>query len=319
MGRLRLTIAMDEIDAVRPLVDGSVRPDGIDLNVLTVTDATRHVRMWHHREFDGAEYSIGSHLLGRSRGLEDLVGIPVFPRRMFPHRFFFVRADAGIRGPCDLAARRVGIHSYENSLALVARGMLQHDHGVPPADIRWVTAREGLLGMEAPAGVHIERAPAGRTLPELLEAGEIDAMVYPEIIEAFQRGAPTVRRLFPEVKQTEMAFHRAHRIFPIMHIVVLKREVLVRDPWVAVSLRNAFEEGKRLAYAFYEQPYRSSLAWLGPLWEEERAVLGPDPFPHTVRDNVHDLEVLMRWAVEQGIVSRPLPMEALFAPSTLRL
>ncbi len=318
MGRIHLTVAMDEIDTVRPLVDGAVRPDGIDLTVLTVGDATRHVRMLHHAELDGAEYSIASYLLARSLGREELIAIPVFPRRMFPHRFFFVRADASIQGPRDLAGRRVGIHSYENSLAVVTRAMLLMDYGVAPRDIKWFAMRKGLVGGPLPADVRIESAPEG-SLPELLETGAIDAMVYPEIIAPFRQGSPTVQRLFPDVKASEVAFYRTHRIFPIMHVVVLRRDVVECHPWVAVNLRHAFEEAKRRAYAFYEQPYRTSLAWGGPLWEGERALLGPDPWPHTVRDNARDLELLMQWGVEQGIFPRTVPVASLFAPSTVDL
>lgn len=319
MKRVSLTVAMDEIDTVRPLLDGAVRPDGIDLTVLTVGDPTRHVRMYHHGEFDAAEYSIASYLLARALGREELIAIPVFPRRMFPHRFFFMRAGAGIQGPRDLAGRRVGIHSYENSLALVARAMLQVDHGVAPRDIQWVAMRKGLLEGPLPADVRIAPAPEGRSLAELLEAGAIDAMVFPEIIAPFLRGSPTIRRLFPDVKAAETAFYRTHRMFPIMHVVVLRRDVAERHPWVAVNLRNAFEEAKRRAYAFYEQPYRTSLAWGGPLWEEERALLGPDPWPHTVRDNAQDLEQLMQWGVEQGIMPRAVPVASLFVPATVHL
>ncbi len=319
MKRIHLTIAMDEIDTVRPLVDGSVRPDGIDLTILTVGDATRHVRLFHHGEFDGAEHSIGSYLLARALGREELIAIPVFPRRMFPHRFFFVRADSGIQGPRDLKGRRLGIHSYENSLALVARAMLQKDYGVSPQDIRWAALRRGLVGGPLPPDVSIEPAPEGRTLPELLEACAIDAMLYPEIIAPFRQGAPWVRRLFPDLRATEEAFYTTHRMFPIMHVVVLRRDVVERHPWAAVNLRDAFEEAKRRAYAFYEQPYRSSLAWGGPLWEEERALLGPDPWPHTVRDNARDLELLMQWGVQQGIFPRAVPVASLFVPSTVDL
>jgi 4,5-dihydroxyphthalate decarboxylase len=209
------------------------------------------------------------------------------------------------------------LHSYENSLALVARAMLWHDHGVLPNEIHWVAAREELVGAELPADVRIERVAAGRTLPELLLSGEIDAMVFPEIIEPFRRGVSTVRRLFPDVKAVEVAFFQKHRIFPIMHPIVIRRDVLERDPWVAVSLRDAFDDAKRRAYAFHEQPYRLSLAWGGPLWEEERVLLGSDPWPYTVRENAHDLGLLMRWSVEQGIMKRILPVESLFAPTTV--
>jgi 4,5-dihydroxyphthalate decarboxylase len=314
--RVALTLALDEIDAVRPLVDGSVQPDGVDLVVETVTDATRFVRM-SRREFDGAEYSISSYLLARALGRGDLVAIPVFPRRMFPHRFFFVRSDAGIAGPRDLAGRRVGIHSYENSLALVTRGMLQHDHGLAADSVRWVAGRTGLTGTAPPPGVHVEPRPDHRTLIEMLESGEIDALVVPEIPAPFRRGQPWLRRLFPDVRDAEITFYGKHRTFPIMHVVVLDHGVVERHPWIAVSLRDAFEEAKRRTYAFYEQPYRTSLAWAGWLWEEERALLGPDPFPHTVRDNRHDLELLMAWSVEQGLMPRPVPVASLFAPATV--
>jgi 4,5-dihydroxyphthalate decarboxylase len=246
-------------------------------------------------------------------------GIPVFPHRRFRHSYVFIRSGAGIREPRDLAGRRVGVAVYMNSAALWVRGTLQHEYGVPLESITWVTgADEEIEDWQPPAGIRIERCPPGERLQNLLLRGEIDAQIFPDVLEAFRQGSGQVGRLWPNYKEVEQDYFRRTGIFPIMHVMVVRDEVLERDPWVATAVTKAFQRAKEACYAYIRDQRKSSLAWYGALWEEERALLGPDPWPYTFAENRATLETLLQYAHEQGLIPEPWAPESLFAPSTLR-
>lgn len=314
MSALRLTVACDDYDHLRPLREGRVGVEGIDLNLLTVESGVRHARMSRHGEYDACEYSMGSYMVARARGLDGLQAIPFFPRRLFGHGFLFVRAGAGIAGPPDLRGRRIGLLGYQNSLALIVRGMLMHDHGVALGDVTWVTTREERVSGALPPGLRIERAEAGRRLEDLLLAGEIDAMVQPDLPDALLQGKGTILRLFPDHERDERAYHGRTGIFPIMHPIVVKKEILDRDPWVATSLFEALVASKRLDDERSRQPHRLSVAW--STRDEERRFFGKDPFAQGLAANRHDVETLIRFAGEQGMLARPLGVDELFAENT---
>jgi 4,5-dihydroxyphthalate decarboxylase len=247
MHALKLTLACDDYDYLRPLREGRVRVEGIDLNLLTVESGVRHRRMSLYGEYDACEYSMGSYLVARAQDDDWLQAIPFFARRMFAHRFCFVRAGAGIATPADLRGGRVGMLGYQNSLALIVKGMLTHDHGLPLTDVTWVTTRDERVSRPPPPNVEIVRLDGARRLEDLLLAGEIDAMVEPDLPHAWLRGDGTLARLFPDCEKAERDYYERTRIFPIMHPVVVKKEMLDRDPWVATSLFEALMESKRLS------------------------------------------------------------------------
>lgn len=314
MSKLKLTLAIDDYDYLRPLREGSVTPEGIDLNLLTVESGLRHQRMAHHGEYDACEYSMGSYMVARALGADWLQAIPFFPRRMFAHRFFFVRAGAGVSKPTDLKGRRIGLLGYQNSLALIVKGMLMHAYDLPLADVTWVTQREERVPAALPPGIKVERADGGKGLEELLLAGEIDALVQPDFPQAWLQGKGTVERLFPDSAREERAYFERTGIFPIMHPLVVKKEILDRAPWVATSLYDAFVQSQRQYQAFMQQPHRLSFAW-NPV-EEERHFFGKDPFSQGLRENRHDVAALIGFAEEQGLLSRPLRVDEVFAEST---
>lgn len=314
MSKLRLTVACDDYDYLRPLREGRVRVEGIDLNLLTVESGIRHQRMSRHGEYDACEYSLGSYLVARAHDSDWLQAIPFFPRRMFAHGFCFVRAGAGITRPADLRGRKIGLLGYQNSLALIVKGMLMHGYDLPVTEVTWVTVREERVMSKLPPGIKIERAPEGKRLEELLLAGEIDAMVEPDLPEAWLQGKGTVARLFPDVEKEERAYYEKTRIFPLMHPLVVKKEILDRDPWVATSLYEAFMESKRLYREHMQQPHRLSLVW--SRLDEERRFFGKDPFYQGLRENRHDLESMIQFADEQGMLPRRLGVDELFAENT---
>ena len=316
MANLRLSLSSGDYDRTRPLIEGAVQAPGLDLTVIPLPSAERHRRFVRRLEFDACELQVAQYLGLRSRGAP-LMAIPVFPHRRFNHSSVMVRTAAGIERPEDLAGRRVGIHAWHNPIALWVRGVLQHEHGVALGSIHWVAdGSEDVPDWAPPDWLRIERAPAGQTAERLLEAGALDATMVADVGVAVSADGPT-RRLWPNYRAVEQDYYRRTRIFPIRHLVVVKEEVLRRDPWVAASLVRAFEDAKRLAYRYWADHRRSSLAWFGAEQEEERALLGADPWAYSIAANRIVLDTLLDYAAEQRITDRRLAVEEVFAPGTL--
>jgi 4,5-dihydroxyphthalate decarboxylase len=226
-----------------------------------------------------------------------------------------VRSDSNILRPEDLRGRRVGVHGHFNPIALWIRGVLQHDFNLPPSEIHWVAdGSEDVPGWSAPSWLRIERAPAGRKMQDLLKAGELDAQILSDSGADASAINPIVRRLWPNYREVEMDYYRRTGIFPIRHLVVLRDEALRRDDDLAARLVRAFEDAKQQAYKYWADHRRSSLAWFGAEQEEERALLGPDPWPYSVKENQVVLETLLDYAFEQRLTERRLDIKEIFAP-----
>jgi 4,5-dihydroxyphthalate decarboxylase len=278
--------------------------------------------MTRHGEFDAAEMSMSSYLLRRSRGDDALVAIPVFTSRFFRHSCVFVHADSGIERPEDLKGKRVGVPEYQRTAAVWIRGFLQDDYGVSPSDVRWFqggleqTGRSEKLAIEIPA-VDIRPIEPDQTLSSMLASGELDAYIGARAPSSFDR--QRVRRLFPNFKVDEAEYYRRTSIFPIMHTVVLRRDVLERYPWAARSLYDAFEAAKAqaLAHLGSSVALAVTLPWLIAELEETQALMGADYWPYGVEPNRATLEALARYSFEQGLSARRVEPHELFAPSTL--
>jgi 4,5-dihydroxyphthalate decarboxylase len=317
MGKLGITLACGDYDRTRALLDGSVPVEGVDLNPIALSNAwARHQRMVLHEEFDVCELSMASFLLARDRG-QPLIALPVFPYRMFRHGYVWCAARAGIRTPTDLRGKRIGVGMYQITTALWVRGFLQHDYGVRPEDLTWVTEMPELVPLRGQVRARLEPAPAGRGLEALLLAGEIDAYIGVEGVPPAFVGRDAVHRLFPDYRAVEIDYYRRTGLFPIMHTVVVREALVTAHPWLAVSLVEAFREAKRRGYEYARFPRVSSLAWFPVYQAEERAILGPDPYPYNFADNRAAIAAMCAYAYEQGLTSRPLTPEELFAPSTL--
>lgn len=317
MGRLQLSLACGDYDLLRPLLDGAVQPEGIDLVCIPLPSPERHWRMLRREEFDVCELSLASYLVDRDRS-QRFTAIPVFPHRRFRHGYVFVRQDGPVREPRDLQGRRVGLRTYQNTAGLWVRGILQHDHGVDLRTIRWVGQDEEDLPVDpSPRGIRLERVPAGGNIDRMLASGELDAVIYPEVLPSYRRGDPAVRRLFEDYAEREKAYFSRTRIFPIMHTVVVRTALLERHPWIAVNLLHAFEASKRECYRRLQDPRRVSLAWFLPALEEQQRLLGPDPWAYGLEANRHVLDTAAQYAFEQGLTTRRLDVDGLFAPSTL--
>jgi 4,5-dihydroxyphthalate decarboxylase len=309
----RLTLSCGDYDRTRPLIDGSVATPGLDLTVIPLPSAERHTRFARNLEFDVCELQIAQYLGLKSRGAP-ITAIPVFPHRRFNHSCVMVRMDSDILGPEDLRGRRIGVHGHFNPIALWIRGLLQHEFNVPPSEIHWVAdGAEDVPGWSPPSWLRIERAPAGRKMQDLLKAGDLDAQILSDSGADASTINKVVRRLWPKYREVEVDYYRRTGIFPIRHLVVVKDEVLERDGEVALQLVRAFEDAKQQAYKYWADHRRSSLAWFGAEQEEERALLGPDPWPYSVEKNRVVLETLLDYAFEQRLTDRRLEINEIFA------
>ena len=313
MANIRLTLSCGDYDRTRSLIDGTVPTPGLDLTVIPLPSGERHTRFVTNFEFDVCELQIAQYLGLKSRGAP-ITAIPIFPHRRFNHSCVMVRLDSDIARPEDLRGRRVGVHAHFNPIALWIRGVLQHEFGLPPSEIHWVAdGSEHVPGWSPPSWLRIERAPAGRKMQSLLETGELDAQILSDSgADAFAINK-VVRRLWPNYREVEVDYYRRTGIFPIRHVVVVKDEVLQRDPDVAAHLVRAFEDAKQRAYHYWADHRRSYLAWFGAEQEEERALLGADPWPYSIQKNQRALETLLDYAFEQGLTDRRLDIKEIFA------
>lgn len=322
MTRLTLTMALEHYDRHVPFLDGTVTLEDVELTAFHVGQITpsryganRHERMIRDLEFDGAEVSLSSYLMARDRGLP-LTAIPVFPRRLFSQSLIYCHAGAAIHGPRDLIGKRVGINSFQTTLSVLAKGDLQEEYNVPWREIRWYTASEEALPFSRHAAMTVEPIPRGKEIGEMVGRGELDAVILPHPPRSVLE-ARSVGRLFADPKEETLRYFRKNGYYPIMHVVALKAELADRHPWLAGALMEAFEEAKAAAARYYDDPNWSRLAWARHLVEEERALLGEDPWPNGLGRNRANLERFIRYSHDQGLIKAPMPVDSLFVEAAL--
>lgn len=321
MGRLPLTLALNATDQVRDLLDGRVPVEGVDLTCLSFSVEEVFFRFIRHREWDISECSLAKFAAIRSRG-GDLVAIPVFTSRVFRHAAIFVRAGGPVGDPGALRGGRIGIPEWTQTATVYVRGILQDDFGVGLADVEWVQGgtnqpgRIDTVPVELPAGVRVVRE-VERSLNELLVAGELDAVIAAAPLRGMEDGS--VVRLFPDPEPVEREFFARTRIFPIMHVVAIRREVHEAHRWVAMELYKAFGEAKaRSAQRMLDSnaPF-TPVPWAYEHARRVRELLGDDPWPYGVEANRPTLTAFLRWAREQHVVTGDLAPEALFVDEVL--
>jgi 4,5-dihydroxyphthalate decarboxylase len=316
VGKLHLSLSCGDYDRTRYLLDGTVQPEGIDLTTVPLVSAERHDRFTRNLEFDVCELQMGVFLGWKARGAP-FTAIPVFPHRKFCHGNVVVNSSAGIERPEDLTGRSIGMQAHFNPVSIWMRGVLQEEYGVDVASLKVRTnAREQVPGWTPPASMDFEQVQRGR-VDSLVAEGKIDCYMLPDVGPSLASGASGVRRLWPNYRDVEIEYFRRTGIFPIRHTVVIKNEVLERDPWVAVSLVKAFTKAKELGIAHMSDQRRSFLAWYGAELEAEREILGTDPWPYTVEDNRVELETMARYATISGVTDRTLELGEMFTESTM--
>ena len=318
---LQLTLACGDYDRTHPLIDGSIKLEGIELNWLVLPHFEIWTRMLNYYDFDASEISLSSYIIARTIG-KPLTAIPVFPARAFRHSYIFINTKSGIREPKDLMGKRVGLAEFQQTATVWIRGTLQHEYGVNLDDIEWFTwTPRSRMEMALPKRYRVTHLAADRRPDQRLFDGELDAIMVPTLFPSLVNPPPHVRRLFEDWPKVEAEYYKRAGIFPIMHSVALRQDVWEAHPWIARSLFKAFERAKEDAYARLNDlsPYKVSLAWFrGPV-NEQRRVLGDDPWAYGFEKNRHVVETLMGYLYEQGLAEKKISVEELFAANTLDL
>jgi 4,5-dihydroxyphthalate decarboxylase len=325
VSKLRLSMACWNYDRTRALLDERVRPDGIDLTYLNLPVEETFFRMLRRREFDAAEMSLSSYVVSLFAADPPFVAIPVFPSRFFRHSCIYVHAGSGIVHPADLIGRRVGTPEYQMTAPVWIRGILADEHDVPVNRVTHVTGgleepgRHEKLALDLPADIRVESIGPHQTLSSMLASGDIDALYTARMPSSFRDGSGRVRRLFEDFPTVEREYFRRTRIFPIMHTVVLRRDVYERHPWAAQSLHKAFCAAQREAYddLNHTAALKTMLPWLTAHVEDTRREMGDDFWPYGLPANRHTLGTFLRYSHAQGLSRRLLAPEDLFAAETL--
>lgn len=320
---LPLSLAISRYDHVADLQNGAVGVEGVDLTVLNMPVEEIFFRFLRYREWEVSELSMAKYVSLRAAGDTSLIAIPVFPSRVCRHSSIYVR-PGGPTEPKELAGARIGVPEWAQTASVYTRALLQHEWGIDLRDVTWYQAgvntpgRKEKVDLRLPEGVSLT-AVADRTLEEMLLAGDLDAVLSAHPPDAFDRGDSGIVRLFPDYRPVEREYVARTGVFPIMHITVLRADVLEKAPWAAANLLTAFEEAKRRSIARLSEmtASRVPLPWIPAQFDDMRALLGPDPWPYGVEPNRVTLEAFTRWAFEQGVAARQLEPEELFAPQVL--
>jgi 4,5-dihydroxyphthalate decarboxylase len=324
MAKLALSIAVGDYDRVRPLVDGSVQIDGLDPVFMLLEPEEIFFRAFRHADFDICELSMSSFTVKTAGGDCPYVGVPVFPSRAFRHNSIYIRTDRGIARPEDLKGRRIGVPEYQVTANVWTRAMLEQDYGVKPSDVTWVrgayeqAGRIEKIAVTLPPDVHVEDAPEGATISGLLADGAVDALIGPRAPSCFTAGHPHVGWLFADPAAAGAAWFRKTRIFPIMHLLGIRRSLAERHPWLPAAVMKAFEQAKARALAKLRDVAATKVTL--PFVEEQlpvaRQLMGEDFWSYGLDANRHVLEVFLRRHHAEGLSSRLLTPEDLFHPST---
>lgn len=324
MTKLALSIAVGDYDRVRPLVDGSVQIDGVDPVFMLLEPEEIFFRAFRHADFDICELSMSSFTVKTAAGDCPYVGVPVFPSRAFRHNSIYIRTDRGIARPEDLKGRRIGVPEYQVTANVWTRAMLEDDYGVKPSDVTWVrggyeqAGRIEKIAVTLPADVRVENAPEGTTISGLLADGAIDAVIGPRAPSCFTAGHPHIGWLFADPAAAGADWFRRTRIFPIMHLLGIRRSLAERHPWLPAAVLKAFEQAKARALAKLRDVAATKVTL--PFVEEQllaaRRLMGEDFWSYGLDANRHVLEVFLRRHHAEGLSSRLVAPEEMFHPST---
>jgi 4,5-dihydroxyphthalate decarboxylase len=310
MAKLPLVMACDAA-ALTPLVDGTIHIPDVDLQIQRMPAEERHHRMAHDLAFDVCEYSSINYLSDFHTG-QPFTAIHVFPHRTFRHRDVWVSRAAGVGSPHDLNGKRIGLQSWANSAALWQRGALQHDGGLDLGSVEWVANLPEGPGFRQPDWLRLSRRPEGRTIDQMVAAGDLDAMMVPWPARFSPAEAERVGRLFPDYVAAEQDYFQRTGAFPIMHVVVVKNTVLAEHPWVAERVFDALRQAIETHVERQRAANAPSPIWRGLSWAEQESRMGPQPWPSGLDANRAALETAITYASEQGVLSQRVEPDALF-------
>lgn len=323
MAKLNLSIAMGDYDRNRPLYDGEVRIDGVDPTFMLLSPEEMFFRAFRYQDFDVSEVSFSSYLVKTAEDNCPYIALPVFLSRAFRHTSIYVRKDR-IRTPEDLRGKRIGIPEYQLTAIVWARALLQDDYGIQPSDVHWVRGgidepgRIEKIALNLPAGVELTDAPADTTISDMLDRGEIDGFIAPRAPYGAARHNPKVGWLFDDPTAVAKDYYRRTGIFPIMHLLGLRKTLAQQHPWLAAALVKAFGQSKATALDRLSDTSATKITL--PFVEEQlkaaRETLGEDFWSYGVAANLKTLETFTRHHFQQGLSKRQVPVEELFHPST---
>ncbi|WP_299450322.1 ABC transporter substrate-binding protein [uncultured Pigmentiphaga sp.] len=327
MSKLNLSLSVGNYDRTQALFDGRVSIEGCNVRAVPLEPEEAFHRAFRYEEFDVTEISMSSHMMTTARGDNKYIGIPAFLSRVFRHSGIYIRTDRGIKSPEDLRGKTIGVPEYQITANVWIRGILEDEYGVKPTEIHW--RRGGIeepgRGERAPISldpaIDLQQIPDDKTLSDMLESGEIDAYIGARAPSCFLRGAPNVGRLFDNYLEVEKDYFRRTRIFPIMHMVGIRKSLVEENPWLPVSVYKAFLEAKRLAVKELNEicHLAVTLPWMVHHHNEAKALMGDDYWPYGLEANRHVIETFARYHHSQGLSVRLVKPEELFAPSSLDL
>ena len=324
MNPLRLSLAIGDYDRIRPIADGTVRIDGVD-PVMSILDPEEiFFRAFKYADFDICELSLSSYTVKTAKGDSPYIAVPVFPSRAFRHTSVYIRTDRGITKPGDLRGRRVGVPEYQLTANVWVRVILE-EYGVRPSDITWVRGgyehpgREEKIAVQLPPDVRLESLPPGATISSALADGTIDAVIGPRAPSCFERGAPDVGRLWSDPVAAASEWYGKHRIFPIMHVLGIRKDIAERHRYLPGALVKAFEEAKSVALAKLTNTAATkvTLPFVEERLQHARSLMGDDFWSYGLAPNRHGLDVFLEAHHAQGLSSRRLQPEELFHPASL--
>src|SRR3954469_20060349 len=323
MAKLKLSIAVGDYDRTRPLIDGTVSIDGVDAVYMTLSPEEIFFRAFRNAEFDICELSLSSSTVKLAQGDCPYVGVPAFVSRAFRHTSIYVRTDR-IKKPEDLKGKKVGVPEYQLTANVWARAILEEDFGVKPSDISWVRGpitdaeRPEKISIKLPPEVKLADAPAGKTISQLLAEGEIDGFIAPRAPDLDLRKHPNVGWLFPDPTAAAKDYYKRTGIFPIMHLVGVRRELVQQHPWLPAALLKAFDQAKAVALELINDTSATKVTL--PFVEENskpaRELMGEDFWPSGIAPNRKTLEAFLRRHHAEGLSSRLVKVEEMFHPST---
>ena len=324
MGRLNFSFACTPYDRMFPLIDGTVEPEGMDLNFISLSPEEIFYRQLKFEEWDASEMSLSSYIMAKSKGDDSLIAIPAFPSRFFRHSAIYINTNKGINKPEDLKGKMIGVPEYQMTAALWVRGILQDEYGVYPQEIYWRSGgqespgREEKISLQLPAEIDYKSIPQNKTLSQMLDLGEIDALISARAPSTFYKESSNVARLFPDYPEVEKEYYLKTNIFPIMHTVVIKKNIYEKNPWVAMSLYKALKKSKEIILERAQDwtALHITLPWLMSEVERTKEIMGSDWWPYGIQDNKTTLEKACAYSFEQGLSEKMMTIEELFAPET---
>jgi 4,5-dihydroxyphthalate decarboxylase len=323
MSKLKLSVAVGPYDRTRALVDGSVEIDGVEAVCMTLPPEEIFFRAFRQEAFDICECSLSSFTVKTAAGNSPYVGVPAFVSRMFRHTSIYVRTDR-IKTPADLKGKRVGVPEYQLTANVWARAILEEDHGVMPSDVTWVRGgitdadRPEKITLNLPKNVRLNDAPEGKTISALLDEGAIDGFIAPRPPAGAAARNPNVGWLFADPVAAAKDYYARTKVFPIMHLVGIRRSLVEQHPWLPAAVLKGFEEAKAkaLELLFDTSATKVTMPFVEERLKETRALMGDDYWSYGLEPNRKTLEVFLRHHHAQGLSSRLVAPDELFHPST---